>query len=70
MAVWSEVTTISLIETKRFDAEFYSPKYLEIEKRIKKTNYVRFGSIINMLTDYHANGSYEVLSPTFAIFTS
>ena len=61
MAVWSEVTTISLIETKRFDAEFYSPKYLEIEKRIKKTNYVRFGSIINMLTDYHANGSYEVL---------
>jgi type I restriction enzyme S subunit len=61
MAVWSEVKRTNLVHNNRFDAEFYRPEYLDLENAIKSISHVRFGSIIETLTDYHANGSYENL---------
>ena len=45
----------------RFDAEYFQPKYLETENLIKKSKYYELRDLISVLTDYHANGSYEVL---------
>lgn len=45
----------------RFDSEFFKKEYLEIEKLIKFKKNIKIKSIINYLTDYHANGSYEIL---------
>ena len=45
----------------RLDAEYYQPEYLEISKKIKLLNHSTLGEIISILTDYHANGSYEIL---------
>lgn len=61
MAVWSEITISSIAKMKRFDPEFFQPEYLAVEKQIRSINFEKFGSLISTLTDYHANGSYEVL---------
>lgn len=61
MAVWSEITTSSLAEIKRFDAEFFQPDYIKVEKKLMANAYDKFGNQISILTDYHANGSYETL---------
>ncbi|HAT2066832.1 TPA: restriction endonuclease subunit S [Legionella pneumophila] len=61
MAVWSEITTSSLAEIKRFDAEFFQPDYIKVEKKLMANAYDKFGNQISVLTDYHANGSYETL---------
>jgi len=45
----------------RLDAEFYKPSYLEIEQLIYSKNNDHLGNLISILTDYHANGSYENL---------
>ena len=45
----------------RFDAEYYSPKYLEAEKLVKIKAHKELRGVISVLTDYHANGSYETL---------
>ena len=48
-------------EARRFDAEFFKPEYLEIEKKLKKINNNLLDNLITKLTDYHANGSYQIL---------
>ena len=45
----------------RLDAEFYHPLYLESEQLISSKSNDRLGNLITILTDYHANGSYEIL---------
>lgn len=45
----------------RFDAEYYSPEYIEAEKLVKCKPNQELRNLISMLTDYHANGSYEIL---------
>lgn len=45
----------------RLDAEFYHPFYLESEQLISSKNNDNLGNLITILTDYHANGSYEIL---------
>ncbi len=45
----------------RFDAEYYSPEYLEAEKLVKSKPNQELRNLISILTDYHANGSYETL---------
>ena len=37
-------------------------KYLSAEQLVKSNNFGEFGSYIKTLTDYHANGSYEILN--------
>lgn len=45
----------------RFDAEYFQPKYLETEKLITSIEHDELRNLISVLTDYHANGSYEIL---------
>lgn len=45
----------------RIDAEFFHPEYLKTETLIKNHNYDELRNLIEILTDYHANGSYEIL---------
>lgn len=45
----------------RFDAEYYSPEYVEAERSVKIKPHKELGNLISILTDYHANGSYEIL---------
>lgn len=61
MAVWSEISTIDITKSKRMDADFFKPEFLELEDTIIRRGSVSFGDIISTLTDYHANGSYQVL---------
>lgn len=62
-----QVSTINLSKVKetsklfRFDAEYFQPKYLKTEVLIQKSKYSELRDLINVLTDYHANGSYEIL---------
>jgi len=51
----------------RIDAEYYQPDYLELKKRITKLDYINFGDAMDILTDYHANGSYEILKENVRI---
>ncbi len=46
----------------RIDPDYYQPEYLSAVETIKKTKHERLGDIISLLTDYHANGSYQILS--------
>ena len=61
MAVWSEINVSSLAEVRRFDADFFKPEYLNVDRKIKSGNFEKLGGFIATLTDYHANGSYETL---------
>jgi len=45
----------------RFDAEYFQPKYLETEQLITNIDHAELRNVISVLTDYHANGSYETL---------
>jgi restriction endonuclease S subunit len=45
----------------RFDAEYYSPEYVEAEKLVRSKPHQELRNLISILTDYHANGSYETL---------
>lgn len=59
--VYSIIQKNQLEGVSRLDAEYYQPEYLEAARTIKNHNYKRLGEIITILTDYHANGSYELL---------
>jgi len=62
-----QTSTVQLSKVKntsklfRFDAEYFQPKYLETEVLIKKHKHLQLRELISVLTDYHANGSYEIL---------
>lgn len=45
----------------RLDAEYYQPEFLQLVELIKSKDHKKLGDIIYILTDYHANGSYEIL---------
>jgi len=62
MAQISIIKKSDVLEARRFDAEYFKPEYLEIEKQVLQTKYKPIGEIISILTDYHANGSYQVLN--------
>lgn len=48
-------------EKLRIDDEFFLKKYLSAYKKIKQKPHDKLSDIISILTDYHANGSYEIL---------
>lgn len=62
MAQISYIKYTDVLEARRYDAEYFKPEYLEIEKKILKLNNRPIGKIISLLTDYHANGSYQTLN--------
>ncbi|MBW2739951.1 MAG: hypothetical protein JRE64_14150, partial [Deltaproteobacteria bacterium] len=62
-----QTSTVHLSKVKetsklfRFDAEYFQPKYLKTEVLVQKHKYSELRGLISILTDYHANGSYEIL---------
>ena len=54
----------------RLDAEFFKPFYLKSEQLISSKKNDRLGNVISLLTDYHANGSYEKLRGNVEILDS
>lgn len=54
--------------SKRFDAEFFKQEYLLSINLIKNKKFEPLGKIITTLTDYHANGSYEILKNNVEMF--
>ncbi|MEW5816237.1 MAG: hypothetical protein AB1798_12680 [Spirochaetota bacterium] len=76
MEKWKMITSIaSLNKVKacskqfRFDAEYFKPEYLSVENKIKASKYVELRNCISLLTDYHANGSYESLRDNVKLLT-
>lgn len=57
---YSEAMNYSKIQ--RIDSEFFIKKYLNAEKLINLKMSDNLGNCIELLTDYHANGSYEILN--------
>lgn len=45
MAVWSEATTTEILATRRIDAEFSQPKYLEAERKVRSCNVENLGTL-------------------------
>lgn len=65
-----ECTEIFLSETaenERADAEFFQKKYLNALNSIKSKSYSILGDEISLLTDFHANGSYEDIASVFKL---
>lgn len=60
---YSVVNLGKVVKTPNFrlDAEFFNPRYIESEQLVFSKKNDRLGNIISILTDYHANGSYEKL---------
>lgn len=61
MTNYSIIQKSQLEGANRIDAEYYQPEYLEAEEKISTLKNKPFGEVLETLTDYHANGSYEVL---------
>ena len=62
MAQISIIKKSDILEARRFDAEYFKPEYLEIERNILRVKHKPIEKIISILTDYHANGSYQILN--------
>ena len=54
-------------EKYRFDSEFFQKKYMKSYALIKNKSFVQLSNIINILTDFHANGSYENIARYFEL---
>ena len=61
MVTYSIIQKSQLEGAHRLDAEYYQPEYLNSEKIIERYGYKNLGDLLEVLTDYHANGSYEIL---------
>jgi len=61
MAILNIIKLSQLEGAKRIDAEFYQPEYIVVEQKVQKCKYNKLKNLISILTDYHANGSYEIL---------
>lgn len=63
-----EVSVLKLSEAQkdnekdRIDAEFFSKNFIVAYQKIKNMNYLPLYECLELLTDYHANGSYELLN--------
>ncbi len=49
-------------EKFRIDSEFFLKKYIKAYRKIKSKPHDQLKTEISILTDYHANGSYEILN--------
>ena len=53
--------TIKESSSGRLDSEFYTPEIMNYLSYIKAKRFDLLGNLTDILTDYHANGSYELL---------
>jgi restriction endonuclease S subunit len=54
-------------EKFRFDNEFFMKKYINAYRTIKSCKYTTITDIMECLTDFHANGSYEIIAKNFKL---
>ncbi len=54
-------------EKYRFDSEFFQKKYLSAYKKIKSISHSTIRDELSVLTDFHANGSYESIANVFKL---
>lgn len=54
-------------EKNRIDAEFFNKNFIRAYEKIKKLGYVYLEDCLSVLTDYHSNGSYEILNANVKI---
>lgn len=52
---------------KRLDSDFFKKKYVIATNKITKRDYYLFIDLIEKLTDFHANGSYETIAKFFTL---
>ena len=57
-------------EKFRIDDEFFLKEYLSAYIKVKEKPYIKLGDVVEVLTDYHANGSYEILNKQVQIVDS
>ncbi|MDR2870006.1 MAG: hypothetical protein LBV04_06120, partial [Deferribacteraceae bacterium] len=66
----SEIKLSELIidnEKYRFDSEFFQKIYIDTYTAIKKHSFKQLSALIDVLTDFHANGSYESIAQNFSL---
>lgn len=54
-------------EKFRLDSEFFRKEYLDSYSKIKSSKSVKLKECIEVLTDFHANGSYENIADNFKL---
>ena len=54
-------------EKNRIDAEFFSKNFIGAYEKIKNVEFLYLGDCLSALTDYHSNGSYEILNANVTI---
>ena len=54
-------------EKFRFDSEFFKKEYIEAYQNIKAMTHTTIASVIEYLTDFHSNGSYESIAKVFEL---
>ncbi|TSB24845.1 restriction endonuclease subunit S [Psychrobacter sp. YGAH215] len=52
-------------EKFRLDSEFFLKIYLDAYQKIKKVKHIQIVECLELLTDFHANGSYETIALNF-----
>lgn len=52
-------------EKYRLDSDFFQKKYMLAYKKIKETSHSTIGNELEVLTDFHANGSYKSIAAVF-----
>lgn len=68
-----EVSSLKLSEPKkdneknRLDAEFFSKDFINAYQKVQSMEHIYLKECLEILTDYHANGSYEILNENVKI---
>ena len=57
-------------EKNRLDSDFFQKKYLYAYNKIKCITHTTIGNELSILTDFHANGSYESIANVFELFNT
>ncbi len=61
----SEVNFSQVIYNSRIDSEYYKQVYINCEEVIASLANKRMGDLVDVLTDFHANGSYKSISENY-----
>lgn len=58
-----ELSSINIDNEKyRFDSDFFQKKYITAYNKIKEISHTTIREELDVLTDFHSNGSYESIA--------
>ncbi|HFL3547352.1 TPA: hypothetical protein ACG3PB_003913, partial [Clostridioides difficile] len=63
----SEYRFSNIDEQYRIDAEYYQKKYIDAYEKICQKKYLYMNELIDVLTDFHSNGSYKTIAANFKL---